>query len=106
MKVLVTVENSYGKGSGDEVCDVFVTEDSKEKREELVEEFAWSPEDIWDDVDGFINGKQNSLDIDLVGGDWDEPTGRFISIRTKEEAIEIAQKEYNSEVTRIEYLFN
>lgn len=104
-KVLVTIENSYGKNDGHEVVDSFTIIDSKEAREELVDEYSWSRGDIWDSVDDFINGEQDTLDVELTGGDWDEPTGRFISISTKEEALKAAQKTYETAVASIEHSF-
>lgn len=104
-KVLVEVYNYYGKNDGEDIVAYITMEDTPEKRRELVEEWAWDIEDIFDNIDDFTNGFQDELHISLIGGDWDEPTGRQIVIKTKEEAIEIAEAKFKREIERIEGLF-
>lgn len=41
-KIYYEVINTYGKSSGEEVTDSGVIEDSKENREELIDEWSWS----------------------------------------------------------------
>lgn len=104
-KVLVEVYNYYGKNDGEDIVAYITMEDTPEKRRELVEEWAWDIEDIFDNIDDFTNGFQDELYISLHGGDWDEPTGRQLVISTKEKAIEVAETKFKREIERIEGLF-
>lgn len=101
-EVLVEVFNTYGKMSGKELIEQRVTLDTLELRNDLVEEFSW--EDEWG-TGSFLKGEEDIVYIDLVGGDWDKPTGREIVISTREDKLKELENKYNSEIRFINSLF-
>lgn len=105
MKVLVTIYNSYGKSDGVSEWDSRVIEDTSKNRDYLIDDYFWDRDDIFDSIEDFVEGKTNSLYGALIGGDWDEPTGREIIITTKEDALFDILQTYNKEKNRIEQLF-
>ena len=48
------------------------------------------------DLNEFINMNINKIMIDLSGGDWDDPTGRYIKIQTAEERLADLNKEIDA----------
>lgn len=104
-KKLIRIYVSYGKGDGEKVSDEYVFEDSTENRKELYEEEMRICDDIYDSVDDFVNGKADSLNGGLYGGDWDDPTGKCIVIFEKDELIAEINAERDSEIASVERLF-
>lgn len=104
-KVLVKIYNSYGKWSGEELQESFVDVDSPELRASLVDEWFWSKDDVFESIDNFVKGVSSSINGDLCGGDWDEPTGRQIVILTKEEQSQIIVDANQSDLAALEYMF-
>ena len=104
-KVLVKIYNSYGKWSGKELQESFVDVDSPELRASLVDEWFWSKDDVFESIDNFVKDVSSSIYGDLVGGDWDEPTGREIVILTKEEQSQIIFDTYQSDLAELEHMF-
>ena len=104
-RLLVTIESTYGKHSGEEVDERFIIKDTREEREHLLDEWVWDKGNIQDNMEDFLSGKINSVYADLVGGDWDEPTGRYIFLQTKEEALEYEKDKYEGAVNSIEQFF-
>ena len=100
-KVLIVVGSSYGKNSGVEVSEQYVAIDSKKLREEIIEKWF---DDVYDDVEGFITGKKNSI-YGYAEGDWDDPTGYHIYITSKEDAMKIEKEKYDKNLKTIERLF-
>lgn len=103
-KRLVRITVSYGKGDGEELRDQFLFEDTKEAREELIEnEASWG--EIYDDKQEFLDGVVDGIFVHLDGGDWDDPTGKFIAIYDKSELLTELKIDYDSEVAKVERLF-
>ena len=100
-KVLVIVEGSYAKNNGVEVSKQYVAIDSKKLREGIIEEWF---DDVYDDVEGFINGNKNSI-YGHTYGDWDDPTGHHIYITSKEDAMKMEKEKYDKNLKIIEQLF-
>ena len=104
-KIYYEVINTYGKSSGKEVTDSGVIEDTKENREELIDEWSWSNSDFFDSKDNFINGNRDSVSFSLDGGDWDEPTGREIVITTYETQKAEIERRYHNDLKSLNSLF-
>ena len=104
-KIYYEVINTYGKSSGEEVTDSGVIEDTKENREELIDEWSWSDSDFFENKDNFINGNRDSISFSLDGGDWDEPTGREIVITTYETRKAEIERRYHNDLKSLNALF-
>ena len=104
-KIYYEVINTYGKSSGKEVTDSGVIEDTKENREELIDEWSWSDSYFFDSKDNFINGNRDSVSFSLDGGDWDEPTGREIVITTYETRKAEIERRYHNDLKSLNSLF-
>ena len=104
-KIYYEVINTYGKSSGEEVTDSGVIEDTKENREELIDEWSWSDSYFFDSKDNFINGNRDSVSFSLDGGDWDEPTGRKIVITTYETRKAEIERRYHNDLKSLNSLF-
>lgn len=104
-KIYYEVINTYGKSSGKEVTDSGVIEDTKENREELIDEWSWSDSYFFDSKDNFINGNRDSVSFSLDGGDWDEPTGREIVITTYETQKAEIERRYHNDLKSLNSLF-
>ena len=104
-KIYYEVINTYGKSSGEEVTDSSVIEDTKENREELIDEWSWSDSYFFDSKDNFINGNRDSVSFSLDGGDWDEPTGREIVITTYETRKAEIERRYHNDLKSLNSLF-
>lgn len=104
-KIYYEVINTYGKSSGEEVTDSGVIEDTKENREELIDEWSWSDSYFFDSKDNFINGNRDSVSFSLDGGDWDERTGREIVITTYETRKAEIERRYHNDLKSLNSLF-
>lgn len=104
-KIYYEVINTYGKSSGEEVTDSGVIEDTKENREELIDEWSWSGSYFFDSKDNFINSNRDSVSFSLDGGDWDEPTGREIVITTYETRKAEIERRYHNDLKSLNSLF-
>lgn len=104
-KIYYEIINTYGKSSGEEVTDSGVIEDTKENREELIDEWSWSDSYFFDSKDNFINGNRDSVSFSLDGGDWDEPTGREIVITTYETRKAEIERRYHNDLKSLNALF-
>lgn len=103
MKVLVREYTTYGKGDNETLVNEYVIEDTKENRLVILDNFKYV--DDWDnDSEDFVNGK-----IDYIGyynyGDWDDPTGGFITISTREDVLKEIEEKYIKEKTNIIEMF-
>lgn len=106
-KVYFEVINIFGKGDGDSILDCGLIDDTREERESLIEEYAWSDSFIFDkDKESFVSGKVDSLEFDLPGGDWDEPDYREINLYTYEQKLNIIETRYQNELKELNRLFN
>lgn len=104
-KRLFRIYVSYGKGDGEEVSDQFVLEDTAENREELIEDENVSSHYVLENIDDFISGKIDYLNIMLDGGDWDDPTGMAIVVYDKDDLINEEKARHKREMSEIERLF-
>jgi hypothetical protein len=103
-KVVVSIYHTYGKGDGEELSDRYIINNTKEEREGIFETFGY--DEAVDNKKDFINGKIDQFSFDKFGGDWDEPTGGYILIDTKEELVSQAENNYKKELAKIDELFS
>lgn len=108
-KVIFTVSSFYGYGAmeSDEEAYQDIILDTPKNRASLVEKYMLGKE-VKLEREAFVSGKTNYISVELsFPGDWDdEPTGRSLTLRTKEESLNFAKKKYEGEVFRINYLFD
>lgn len=97
-KALFEIYYTYGKSSGEERGHYWVEEDTREARGKAIQDINHNDTYF---LEEFLEGKQNTLYFHSHGGDWDDPTGGFISISTKEDKL----KELEAERLRIEKIF-
>lgn len=102
-KAIVDIYYTYGKGDGDELGERFVINNTPEEREEIFEDLNYDY--VHDSKESFIGGKIDVFTFDRYGGDWDEPTGGYVTVNTKDELINEVEKKAQDEVARIEKLF-
>lgn len=104
VKKLFEIYVTYGKGDGEELRESWVAEDTPEERLKAMEdECGWA--DDWDaGTSDFEDGK-----IDYIGfitqGDWDDPTGGWLQVRSYEEKREELADEYDKEVKQLKKQF-
>ena len=106
-KVIFTVNDFYGNWGmedSEEACQGIIL-DTPENRASLVKEYAWGEEGRLE-REAFISGKTNYIAVHAGSWDWDEPTGRSLTLRTKEESLNFAKERYEREVSRINHLFD
>lgn len=102
-KLLVEIYHTYGKGDGVELYSSDVVEFYPELRKNLVEEYEY-----WDCLDNekdFLNGKQDTLDFYRGDGDWDDPTGTTIVIKTYKQKKEEIKEEYKKALEKLDKQF-
>lgn len=97
VKKLFEVYVTYGKDSGEELRDHWVTEDTPEERLKALEDECGFADEWDEDPVEFEEGQ-----IDTIGfstyGDWDDPTGGWLQVRSYEEKREELADEYDREV--------
>lgn len=104
-KVLVEIFFTYGKRDGEELGESYVETDSKETREEVLEDWASNSFYIDGDVESFKEGSLDSLYVARDGGDWDEPTGVYIVLTSYvQKKAELARK-YNADLAKLNRQF-
>ena len=91
--------------NGEEITSTGIIEDTKENREDLLNEWSWSDSYFLNDKDSFINGSIDSITFTLDGGDYDEPTGREIIITTYETKKEEIERRYKADMEALNSLF-
>lgn len=106
-KVIFTVRNFYGDWDMKDEEEAYqgTILDTPENRSSLVKEYVWGKEGRLE-REAFISGKTNYIAVDSGSWDWDEPTGRSLTLRTKEESLNLAKERYEREVSRINHLFD
>ena len=104
-KVYYEIINTYGKFDGEEITSTGIIEDTKENREDLLNEWSWFDSYFLNDEDSFINGRIDSITFTLDGGDYDEPTGREIIITTYETKKEEIERRYKADMEALNSLF-
>lgn len=101
-KLLVRIYFTYGKGDGEELCEQYVINDTREERQDVVDSVYF---DESYGVEGFVEGEDNEFDFYRYGGDWDEPTGGHVVAYTRDGLIESIKSEAQREIDRINKLF-
>ena len=104
-KRLFKILFSYGKGDGERLSEQFVMGDTAENREELIEDEDVRSYYVLENIDNFISGKIDYLNIMLDGGDWDDPTGMAIVVYDKDDLINEEKARHERELASIERLF-
>lgn len=102
-KVLYELFNTYGKGTGEELENHWVADDSEEARYEAI--LTAQADEIWDDEEAFISGDSNVLSVHY-SGDWDDPTGGFIQVTTYAEAARAIKDEMERSMRRLDEMFD
>lgn len=102
-KVIARFYATYGKMDGEELVDSFIETDSRDFRKELLESVGFDY--AFDSEEEFINGEIDSFTYERHGGDWDEPTGGYIVIYTKQELIDAIEEKASKEIAEVEKMF-
>lgn len=105
VKKLFEVYVTYGKDSGEELRESWVAEDTPEERVKAMEDECGFADD-WDkDTAEFERGQ-----IDFIGfssyGDWDDPTGGYLQVRSYEEQRAALADNYEQAVQQLNDLFH
>lgn len=104
-KVLIRSYSSYGKGDNAELEKECAIENSKEARKQFLIEEDFLEMECYESIEKFISNEVNSISF-VPDGDWDDPTGYFVEVVTKEEALEQAHNEYVDLVESISNMFD
>lgn len=102
-KLLVEIYHTYGKGNGEELYSSEVVVFYPELRQDLVNEYEYW--ECYDSSEDFINGKQDSINFERYGGDWDDPTGATIVIKTYKQKKEEIKNEYKTTLEKLDKQF-
>lgn len=103
-KVVVSIYYTYGKQSGKELGERFIINNNAEERAEIFDVFGY--EDTSDSKEDFINKTTDVFFFDKHGGDWDEPTGGYITVALKDDQINLVEITARNEIEEIERLHN
>lgn len=99
---ILQMSRSFGKHDGEEVFSTKLFH-SMEELKKLLEDEGFDELDEEDIQELFE--KHKAIYIDNDGGDWDDPTGFYIEVFTKEEKIQQITEKYQKELNKIEALF-
>lgn len=102
-KVLVDIYYTYGKGDGEELCDRFIIDLAKESREDIFDRFQY--DESYDDKEAFLKGEIDIFSFVIYGGDWDDPTGGYVVINSKDELIDSIKRKADQEIAEVEKMF-
>lgn len=102
-KLLIEIYHTYGKGDGEELYSSNVEEYYPELRQHLVEEHEYW--ECYDNKEDFINGKQDTINFERYDGDWDDPTGATIVIKTYKQKLEEIKREYEEAIEKLDKQF-
>lgn len=92
-KKLFEIYVTYGKGNGEELRESWVAEDTPENRSEYLDDLCYSDE-FADSDSNFIDGKSNIMHYYCYGGDWNDPTGGWLQVRSYNDVMDELQMEY------------
>lgn len=104
-KVLVEIYFTYGKRDGEELGESYVETDSREVREQVLEEWASNSLYIDGDVEAFKEGLDDWLYVDRDGGDWDEPTGVVIELTSYSRKRDAIESRYKKDLEKLNRQF-
>lgn len=102
-KLLVEIYHTYGKGVGEELYSSEAVVFYPEHRQDLVNEHEYW--DCYDSKEDFINGKQDTINFERCDGDWDDPTGATIVIKTYKQKKEEIKEEYKKALEKLDKQF-
>lgn len=102
-KAIADIYYTYGKGDGAELSGRIIIDNTAEGRTEVFDEIYY--DGSYDSKEDFINGEINVFSFDNYHFDWDDPTGGYIEVNTKEELINAARMKAENEIREVEYLF-
>lgn len=103
VKMLLEVTNTFGKMDGESIVQESIVDDTTQLRRELIEDFS----DSFDHSthQDFIEGRTNSVFLYISGGDWDDPTGRIITLTSYEDKKYEIEEQYKSSLAHLDKLF-
>lgn len=104
VKKLFEVYVTYGKDSGEELYSSWVAEDTPENRAEYLDDLCYSDEFAGSESN-FIEGKSDIIQYYCYGGDWDDPTGGYLQVRSYEDRMSQLQAEYERDIKWIKKQF-
>lgn len=104
-KVLVEIYFTYGKQDGEELTQSYVTDDSKDLREELFDYWTEFAAYIEGGRDAFIDGEIDDVFIESDGGDWDDPTGYLVCVKTFEQKRAEIERQYKRDLEHLNTQF-
>lgn len=102
MKVLIEHYMAYGKNDSEILIDEYVVEDSRQAREDILNEL------YYDDCFGeenFVNGKINRVFYEKQGNDWHKPISGYFQVYTYESKLEVLQKQFDSDLAYLKSQF-
>ena len=102
-KVMVDIYFTYGKGDGDELYERFIINNTAKERQEVLDEISF--DHSMETEEEFTHGEVDSFTFGRYGGDWDEPTGGYIVVNTKEELIDSIKQDVENEIANIKKKF-
>ena len=102
-KVLVDIYYTYGKGDGEKLGERFILDLAKESREDIFDCFRY--DESYDDKEAFLKGEIDIFSFDKYDGDWDEPTGGYVVINSKDELIDSIKRKADQEIAEVEKMF-
>lgn len=95
---LVKIYSSYGKGDNETCDNSFLFNDTLENRVSLLDEEVGNAFGR----ELFEQGVEDAAYFDNDGGDWDDPTGTTIEIKTIEEEKRDIEIEYKKQLKELE----
>ena len=102
MKQLLRITRTYGKSDADGYTDEVIITSQKEL-EEAIEDNIWD-EEPW----GTLKfGEEGMISADLIGGDWDDPTGvnfQLLNIATAIAELEKQKVDIDREIKKYKLL--
>lgn len=104
-KVLVEIFFTYGKRDGRELVESYVETDSRETREQVLEEWASNSLNTDGDVEAFKDGIDDWLYVDRDGGDWDDPTGVVIELTSYSRKRDVIESRYKRDLAKLDRQF-
>lgn len=105
MKKLFEIEFGYGKFGNMQLEWSEVMEDTKQNRENILDEYQyWDPESKYD-LNEFIEGRSNTISFTRDGIDWDEAGCMIIQAISYEDKLKRLEEDYNAKVEKLKQSF-
>lgn len=110
VKKAIVVRSYFGKSSRDSGESVEQTESILQDKVSLLDFLRnWVDDDNDYDkeqMDDFLNGKTNFLEVRETGNDWDDPNRYTFTIYTKDELKSLFDAEHQRNLDKFKELFN